>query len=337
MLSILLLSAIMGQSCSGPSCGTPQFSGGGFDMAQPTYYLPPTYAQPSPSQYIPMLAKYRIGHGDLDLIVEGWQFTRGGQVTWEPNRPFNVQAVATAKARRSADLAASAAKSVAEPIRVRPPDKGELPVTRLHPKPEAPDAADEIGQAPKSTPKAIQNFGLRPDRIGLGKSETYTAITDEARRFVEQSGAPPSGGKIHVTVIGTEDEQAKVLNDIRTHTSFDSLRDHLLIQGYKPGEWAVDPSLGFQTIGKPAIFVQAAKGPGDKKGGRVLFRTSDYALGPAGLAQAIRKADPNYSPNRDPGPSTASCPLGFNRSHWIVIVAVGAFLVLVLRSPRKAG
>lgn len=74
----------------------------------------------------------------------------------------------------------------------------------------------------------------------------------------------------------------------------------------------------------------------------MVFRASDYSMGAEALAEAIRKASPDYRPSADPGPSTGkssivSCPFGFTRDHWphIVIVAIGTFLIH--RLPRKGG
>ncbi len=56
----------------------------------------------------------------------------------------------------------------------------------------------------------------------------------------------------------------------------------------------------------------------------------------------MRKVDPNYKPNLDPGPANPppaviKCPLGFTSDHWPHILVVSAGLILMHRLPRKAG
>lgn len=344
MIPTMILSlALLGGDCSTGNCQTPQFFGGGFNMGQPTYLQPTYYAPQAPAQDIPMMARYWVNYEGMRFIVEGWRLTPGSNnVTWYKSHPFNALAYANArteKAEKAANLASFAPRST-EPdggppwTIMYPKNKptGDLPPTTLEPKNPP---TGEIGQVAP----VIQNFGLRPDKIGNGKA-SYTADSDEAKRFVQEAIADSGeAGKMHLTVIGTDDEQARVMNDIKTDPAFNNLRDTLLVQGYKPGEWPVDPSLGFQTNGKPSIYVQAAKGPGDAKGGRVLLRANDYSIGAKGLAEAIRKADPNYQPSNDPTPSSVSgsCPLGFTRDHWGFIVVVGVILLIVIYLPRKAG
>lgn len=246
------------------------------------------------------LARRTITYQGLDFEVEGVLRDGGSVIDWHPEAPFNARSLAAARAKAAAT-----------------------------PRP-----------APSPTPKmVVQNFGIEPGKHEY-RDDHYTAPSDESRRFVAGAKqAEADAGKLHVTVIGTDDERAPVVNDLKTHPAFAGLRDSLLIQDYRPDEWAVDPSLGFRA-GKPAIVVQTARGPGDPRGGRVVYRSRDYAMGPAKLAEAIRKADPNYRPQDDPGPdgpavNPASCPLGFSRDHWPEIVVAG--LVLVAFYARKRG
>jgi hypothetical protein len=69
------------------------------------------------------------------------------------------------------------------------------------------------------------------------------------------------------------------------------------VQDYAPGNWAVKD--GFFTEGKPTIYLQAPNG-------KVLHRQDDYSDGAAGLATALRKADPNYSPLKTGTPARTS-------------------------------
>ncbi len=100
------------------------------------------------------------------------------------------------------------------------------------------------------------------------------------------------GPKYHVTVIGPADAVAPVVNDLKTHPAFEGLRANLMVQDYRPGEWAVDPTLGFPGNGTPAIIVQTTKSKADPQGGRVVFRAANYEMGPTGLAEADAQGRP---------------------------------------------
>ena len=133
------------------------------------------------------------------------------------------------------------------------------------------------------------------------------------------------------------------MKDLASNPALVSLKPSLFVQDYRPGEWPVDASLGFATDGKPTIIIQTAKGVHDPKGGRVVYRASDYAMGPEALAEEIRKANPDYKPSADPGPAAGNpsassrlCPFGFNSSHWPFLIATGIGLAVLSKLPRKA-
>ena len=249
--------------------------------------------------------RYWVRHQGREIEVYGYK-NADGSVNWEPGIAENARP----RERRP------------EPVQVRAP-KATIKTT------------------PDSTvaPPDWRTHGVAPDRLDKSK-EAYTATTPEAARFVTEAVEGVTAAKIHVTVIGNDDERARVVNDIKTDPAFVGLRDRLYVQDYKPEEWPVDPSLGF-IAGKPAIVVQSAKGPTDPKGGRVIFRTLDYAIGAAGLAEAIRKADPNYRPDQDPtpgkpGPSNPpSSPIDLNDGVFLGVAAL--YLAFIWFVPRREG
>lgn len=186
----------------------------------------------------------------------------------------------------------------------------------------------------KAKMNRMLNFGVIAEKL-LKKDDRdiYTAQTPEAKKFVaDVMSQSDSDIKIHVTVIGSQEERDRVTRDIQKDPAFDSLRDRLYVQAYPPGHWAVNPALGFPTDGKPSIIVQTAKSSSDPRGGRVIYRTRDYSGGPKKLAEQIRRADPNYHPENDPG--IASGFLGLPNS-WLygALVLVGLLVLL----PAKEG
>jgi hypothetical protein len=267
----------------------------------------------------------------LTVTVKGW--LANGNVEWYEHDPFNVKAVAEAQAKARFDAAVRAKDSSlreanAEAAKLR------AKLNSL----EAEKAKRE--EAGRSQQPIGHNFGLGIEHLGKRK-DSYTAHSTEAKRFVAEATAPSEDvTKLHLTIIGQDADRAAVLNDIKSHPAFEGLRDRLLVQDYKPGEWAIDPSLGFRQDGKPTIVIQEPKGPHDPKGGRVLWRSKDYRMGPEGLAEAIRKADPDYRPDKDPGPANGpmagmKCPLGFTRAHRSAVFVAGLIVYLVLK--RKGG
>ena len=75
------------------------------------------------------------------------------------------------------------------------------------------------------------------------------------------------------------------------------------MQSYRPDSWAVAQA-GFVTSGNPVIYLQA---PPDSKTGlsKVSWRQVGYK---AGDWEAVRKADPSYKPDKDPGPNNQPGP-----------------------------
>jgi hypothetical protein len=138
--------------------------------------------------------------------------------------------------------------------------------------------------------------GVQWDQIGLpdspiyrlngkpcSKQEAYAAIE---KSLVDDSKLP------WLVVIGSDEDRKKVLADLERDAALIPFRDKLRVQAYPPTHW-VPQSYGFKTDGRPTIYLQAPDGT-------VLHRQDDYEGGAAALAEAIRKADPNYRPANDP-------------------------------------
>ncbi len=303
MKSLVLLLAIVGQ-CSGGYCPTPSPS-----------YLPSFQPAPYRVQQVEVapyyvVAPYSIRHEGLTFSVYG--YFKDGSIVWEREDPRNVASWSAAKAKAGSGAAVKA-----------------VPLVRPVPSKNAGSVA------------TVTNYGLEPAR--MKHESTYTVSGPKAKHFVESSGDKEvsHSGALHVTVIGQDADRAVVINDLKSHPAFNGIKQDLMVQGYSTGEWAVDKSLGFVDSGKPTIIVQSAKSASDPKGGKVVFRASDYSMGPEAFAEELRKVDPHYKPSIDPGPAngrqSSLCPLGFTRDSWplIVCVAIGIFWIYSL--PKKGG
>jgi hypothetical protein len=141
--------------------------------------------------------------------------------------------------------------------------------------------------------------GVAPEKIS--KQERYTLNGRE----VGAGEVPKDSKRLRLTIIGSETERKKVTDDLNQNPLLMPFTMNLLVRDYAPEHWHVARS-GFVTTGHPSIYLQAPDG-------KVLHRTDSYP-GPAPLAEAIRKVDPNYDPKKDPdlgkkGASAAGAPL----------------------------
>ncbi|GAB6185697.1 hypothetical protein [Thermopirellula anaerolimosa] len=210
----------------------------------------------------------------------------------------------------TAGTSGASAASPSPPASTKPAQPPPPP-SPPQPSSTAPDLAgraaprDGPGAAPASKPEGplpvveqdgVQNFGI--DRAGLdGSAERITLggrqITRaEAAQILQAGSLTDDSGKLRLTVIGTESDRRRVLDDLKG--SLSDIANQCLVQDYPPDHWAV-AGAGFYTAGKPTIYVQAPDG-------KVLHRQDDYADGAEGFRQAferLRKPDPDYRPDKD--------------------------------------
>jgi hypothetical protein len=173
-------------------------------------------------------------------------------------------------------------------------------------------------------------FGVDRDKISSG--ERYRIGDREVTKHeaIEQLGAasgtiPNDAANLRLTVIGSEEDRHHVLDDLTKSPALAPWKDRLVVQDYGPTDWAV-AGVGFVTSGKPNLYVQHPDG-------KVLLRLDEYP-GPEALAEALRKADPNYRPDQDPNgqpkpqPTDASGSSGLpSLLYWLA----GAGLLLLIR------
>jgi hypothetical protein len=191
----------------------------------------------------------------------------------------------------------------------------------------APKSDDESGDLSMVEQDGVKNFGTdraqfgqARERITLGGREITCA---EARRLLEAGSLTDDSGKLRLTIIGSEADRQRVLDDLKGPLA--DLANGFLVQSYAPDNWAV-ACAGFQTSGKPTIYVQAPSG-------KVLHRQDDYADGPDGLRralEAVRKPDPNYDPAKDRDLRRPNADLS-TWATWAVLGLAGTLILLALR------
>lgn len=159
------------------------------------------------------------------------------------------------------------------------------------------------------TELAKRNFGVSTDKIA--KNEVYSVNG----RIVTQPTGPPipdDSGKLHLTIIGSDGERRRVLQDLATAPELAEFRDHFSVQDYPPDHWAV-ALCGFYTAGHPTIYLQ-------QPSGKVLHRQNDYD-GPKRFAEALRRASNTYDANRDPDLRVAALDLSHIPTPAYVLLA----------------
>jgi hypothetical protein len=202
--------------------------------------------------------------------------------------------------------------------------------------------ADKSWSGPCAPPIALPdvglNFGVDSSRIS-GESRYRINGKDVSRgeALAVVGGLADDSSKLRLTIVGDGDLRKRVLADLASHSGLQALRDRLLVQDYPPDHWAV-AGVGFA----PGIALQPPAGPDGKA--PILFRMTSY-IGPDVLAGAIRKADPNYKPERDPDPSKPPSPAAPSNpstsadsfkvlpAHWALGGLIGA--ILLLRRKEK--
>jgi hypothetical protein len=188
----------------------------------------------------------------------------------------------------------------------------------------------------------VSDFGVERSRFpALGEGETYYALNGRrvdagaAWRAIQASGdgLTDDTARLRLTVIGSAEECRRVTDDLAHHATLAGWKDRLLVQSYRPDAWAVQ-GVHLPASGHPAIVLQTA--PDAHGRGQVLHVQYDYADGAVGLSGALRKADPNYDPQRDPDrrkPPEPAVPQG--PRPWAAWGVLGGLLLVVLLGSRR--
>ena len=190
----------------------------------------------------------------------------------------------------------------------------------------------------------VQNFGIELNKLDTpaprdcyringrpaSRSEVFQALTE--------GQLSDDSKKRRVTVIGSKTDCDRALEAMPAE-----LKQKYLVQAYRPDNFAVART-GFKTDGSPSVYFQEPPDP--KTGlGRVLWREDAYT---ASTWENVRKADPDYRPDRDPGPHqpkpppgpapgppTPVLPASGNSLPMLALAALGALALAVLgRQPQ---
>jgi hypothetical protein len=167
-----------------------------------------------------------------------------------------------------------------------------------------------------------ENYGI--DREKLNR---------EPRRTIQATAIPDDTKKLRLTLIGADADRKPIESDLASHPLLTPLKDQFVLWSKAPDHSSVK-NVGFVTAGHPSIYVQSADG-------KVLHRQDSYR-GPEQLAEAIRKANPNYDPKNDPDltkkPAPAPTPEADDVPVWPLslgnLLTGVASLVLLLKGKK---
>jgi hypothetical protein len=160
-------------------------------------------------------------------------------------------------------------------------------------------------------PENEARFGEDPFPGGVAKDKVPQAVT------YQHNGAPCSRSgvfqaltaagsltddrsKMFLTIVGDESMRQGVLRSLETNPQLAALRGKLHVNAYGPTDWQVN-QVGFP----PGVTLQ---GPPDATGASPVLWRFRNAPDAVALAEAIRKADPNYRPDSDPDPLAKPAP-----------------------------
>jgi len=184
--------------------------------------------------------------------------------------------------------------------------------------------------------EVVSNFGIMQAKLNgaISHHSINGRIVSEQDAFAALQGKlNDDSQKLRLTIIGPEDKRRAVLADLATNAGLYLLKDKMLVQSYDPSHWTV-VNAGFRATGQPTIYLQAPDG-------KVLHRQDEYR-GPDKLAEAIRKADPNYQPDKDPDLNKNNPPStfpSFDLSHipgWCCAACAAGFGFLILCRRKRS-
>jgi hypothetical protein len=196
--------------------------------------------------------------------------------------------------------------------------------------------------AKAETEAAVQNFGVRQDRIAArdGYSRNGEPLTRaEAEHALKCGGGfSDDSGKWRLSVVApAKAKRDQVLSDLQGHALLSAWKERLCVQAYAPDAWAVT-GVNLPRGGDPTLVVQGAPDAAGKA--VVLHCQHDYDDGPDGLVKALRAADPNFNPKALPDlrrldptpaplPAPPTPPPQSPGVHWLTVILSTAIPILL--------
>lgn len=209
--------------------------------------------------------------------------------------------------------------------------------------PEPPVKEPPARKAP--VPCEVQNYGIDLEALKNYKGPAYSINGRKASRYdalAKLGSFTDDADRPFLTIIGPKDDCDRVRADIDNLPVLKQVRDNWRVQSYPADDMAraVIADDGFKTGGHPTIYLQSPDGT-------VLHRQDNYQSAEQ-LAQAARRADPKYDPNKDPDLSKTPSIGGVDLAPFIdwlkklpgvvyaAVLGLGGLFVLPNRKPAAA-
>jgi hypothetical protein len=175
------------------------------------------------------------------------------------------------------------------------------------------DAATDRWGAPGRPPieppaLTLHNFGVRSDLFPhLNHGEESYRLNGQRigsrtafQALALDDALADDSGKLRLTVIGSDSACQRVVDDLDKAPELAPFKDKLLVQSYRPDDWAVAP-FKLTDLTSTDSYICIQKPPSLNGRGEALHAQTTYA-GPELLAvairEALRKADPTYQPDK---------------------------------------
>lgn len=162
----------------------------------------------------------------------------------------------------------------------------------IHMPKETTDQNVKVGNNTFPAKESDHNFGVDWSKIREGTNYKINGRNSTRQEVIEtlQNGVPCDATKLRLTIFGSDDVRKRILKELSEYQNGTFLAEYR-VQDYDPQN-PVIKHLGFKTEVNPTIYFQLPSG-------EVLHRQEGYD-GITNLVQAVRRADPNYNPDKDP-------------------------------------
>jgi hypothetical protein len=209
----------------------------------------------------------------------------------------------------------------------------------IDPPPQAKPAAREDSPAPKSAPpvqpaqpvfEQWQTHGVDTTRIDGSRENSYSinGIPVSPQRALHELKLDDDSAKLWLVLIGSADNRGKLLADLQAEPKMKDLQNHARLWSVAPDHFSLyDRDTNrpmFSVKSDPTIYLLAPDG-------QVLFEQRGRA---AGDLEALRKADPSYTPDAPPKPAPAPALPGDGIPLWPILVGGSVLSLLALKRKQ---
>jgi hypothetical protein len=298
-MTVALLTLLAIGQCGPGGCAT-----GGGRVPQMPYFMPmmppPAFVQPpAPPPFVSPTPPITSGYADGKLHRVEIEHSDGSRwwYTFSPAQEVSVKLDAS-NSNAAVSLDFNKGRKQTPPKSVKTCKNADCMCEDCKCDPCHCGKASPIEQVLEDT--LMPNYGLDVSKIRSNSKEFDYSINGkrctkrQAMDALAGDGIVDDSTHLRLSCIGTKEECQPIIDDVANNPAYKG--QNFTFQAYRPDDPMVK-EIGL-VPGKPAVYLQ-------QPDGKVLARWESYA-GPEQTAGAIRKADPNYDPSKDPRPDKPS-------------------------------